>query len=93
MSLHPTPTRLALLRDVRDGKVFTHVIERGDEGAEYVAYLFPDAPTSWQDRQRVDARMVELERAGWVDEAWEDESKADGEWWLTDAGRVVLDGA
>lgn len=49
--LHPTPTRLALLRDV----AHWHVYRR--RGVDY------DSATD----RTVTARMAELERAGWVE--------------------------
>lgn len=80
--LYPTKTRLALLRAIQNSQV------QVDTTAEnFVVVLFPDAPTSWQDRQVVTARVIEVERAGWVElRPW------DG-WQLTAAGRAVLDGA
>jgi len=82
VSLYPTKTRLALLRQVANSQVAT-----GDDGHEVFAW--PDAPTSWQDRVKVTARMDELVRAGWVTT---DEADGPGVWWLlTDDGRKILE--
>lgn len=78
--LFPTPTRLALLRDIDAGHVLVDTTVE-----KFTVVLFPDAPTSWQDRQTVTARVIELEVAGWAELApWHG-------WQLTDAGRAVLD--
>ncbi len=67
--LYPTKTRVALLEHVETGRVFRDVI--GDD------YISAD--------RKVNARIVEVERAGWVQL-----DKTDT-WRLTDAGRAVLD--
>lgn len=81
--LHPTKTRIQLLRDIANGQVLTDITAEPEDGD--VIWLFPDAPTTWQNRTRVTARVQELERAGWV------EQQPNGmDWDLTDAGRKVL---
>lgn len=81
--LYPTPTRLALLRDVANGQVMTDITRNED-----VILLFPNAPTEWQTRQGVTSRVRELERVGWVEEDYDD---GHWEWQVTAAGRAVLD--
>lgn len=76
--LFPTKTRLALLDDVANGQVLTDITEDDD-----VILLFPNAPTEWQSRVRVTARIRELERAGWIHEDTHS-------WRLTAAGHTVL---
>lgn len=84
--LYPTPTRLALLRQVANGQVCTDFMASIDtEGGDDVIVLFPDAPTAWSDRRRVTARIREMEAAGWVREL------TGGDWFLTDAGQALLD--
>lgn len=61
-SLYPTPSRRRLVRQISNGQVVTDITADGD-----VILLFPDAPTSWQDSERVTARVRELEAAGWVE--------------------------
>lgn len=80
--LYPTKTRLALLRQIANSQVMTDLTHDGDGPAPIL--LFPDAPTSWQDRVKVSARVDEMERAGWV----RDEL---GTWIPTEAGYAVLD--
>jgi hypothetical protein len=78
VSLYPTRTRRDLLAAVGNGQVLT------DYTADtFVALLFPDAPTSWQDRVTVTARVREAEQAGWIEEQGSD-------WRLTEAGWAVL---
>lgn len=80
--LYPTPTRLELLRAIQNS-----VVEVDTTADDFTVVLFPYAPTSWQERQIVTARVLEVERAGWVElRPW------DG-YKLTDAGRAILDGA
>ena len=76
---YPTKTRLALLRTVANHQVITDVT-----ADIHLVWLFPDAPTSWFHRERVNARIAELEKAGWV------ECGPDLTWSVTDAGRQVL---
>ena len=80
--LYPTKTRLALLADLDNGQVLTDITAEGDQGD--VIWLYPWAPTQWQDRVKVTARVRELERGGWVEQ-----DEAGISWWLTDAGREV----
>lgn len=82
--LFPTKTRLALLRQVANSQVVTDIVLDVDD--QDVIWLFPDAPTSWQDHIRVTARIREMEHAGWV-------TTVDGvgmSWYPTDAGYAVL---
>jgi hypothetical protein len=82
MDLYPTPTRVNLLRDVDEGRVFTDVTAEHDR-----VVLVPNAPTEWQTQRLVTVRMAEVERAGWVEEY-------DAAMWrLTDKGREILAGA
>lgn len=81
--LYPTPTRLRLLTEIANGQVLTDITREDDQD---VILLFPDAPTSWQDRVKVTARVRELERAGWAEEFLLGPT-----WSLTDAGREVLE--
>lgn len=75
-SLYPTPTRLALLRDIRDGRVrdddeltpMLHFEEDGEAKTANVSYL------TW--------------RMGLADWCQPTETAA---WELTDAGRAVLE--
>lgn len=77
--LYPTPTRLRLLDQIANSQVATDITEDGD-----VIWLWPDAPTSWQDRVKVTARVRELETAGWAEQSH-------GMWWIpTDTGYAVL---
>lgn len=73
--LYPTPTRLALLRDIRDGRVrddadFTPMLHFEDDG---------EAKTA-----RMADRVWEMARAGWC------AARVTSTWELTDAGRAVL---
>lgn len=81
--LHPTKTRLQLLRDVRDGLV----VEGLTEETEGHVWCTADAQYGVPAR-KVTARVHELEGAGWVECA---ENLVD--WRLTDTGQTVLDGA
>jgi hypothetical protein len=78
--LYPTPARLALLRDVDDGKVAddadaTPMLDLGADGFARVA----DA-------------IWTMKRAGWVElPPGTDEPDEPGTWRLTDAGRAVLE--
>jgi hypothetical protein len=78
-NLYPTPTRLALLREVAAGNVIEGITEETDGHTWLV-----DPETG--DRRKVCARIEEALKAGWVvqDEAF---------WRLTRTGRAVLDGA
>lgn len=82
MSLFPTKTRLALLRAVANGQVHTDWTVD-----EFRAVLFPDAPTSWQDASTVTARVLEVEREGWIEERG-----STGEWRLSEEGLRILAG-
>lgn len=79
---YPTPTRLALLRDVAAGEVCCY-----RNGESYLG----------TGDRRVTARMAELRAAGWVELAVLTHTRADDvtyqQWRLTDAGRAMLDGA
>lgn len=79
--LYPTKTRLALLRDIRDG----HVIEGPVEPWAGDVWNTARAETGDQAR-KVTARVHELEDAGWV-ECGGDLTT----WSLTAAGRAVLE--
>lgn len=81
--LYPTPTRLRLLAEIVNGQVLTDITRDDDQD---VIWLFPDAPTSWQDRVKVTARVRELEAAGWVEEFILGPT-----WQPTSAGRDVLE--
>lgn len=73
--LHPTKTRLAMLRAV-------------DSDTDRVWWCYEDGQSYWDaaDGQRkVTSRMDELDRAGWVVT-----EPAGSRWLLTDAGRAVL---
>ena len=88
VSLYPTKTRLALLRQVANSQVQAQYFDETQAFDEPRAVLFPDAPTSWQDRRIVTARMRELERAGWVREP----ALGDfGTYQVTDEGRKILE--
>lgn len=78
--LYPTKTRLALLREVADGRIML--------GAGGIAYGGPCY--SVVTGRTVTARIAEMFHAGWVEPA---EGTEGGYWSLTDAGRAVLDGA
>ena len=78
--LFPTKTRVELLRQVANSQVLTDLTVD-----EFTVWLFPDAPTSWQDRVKVTARIRELDGAGWIAE------NAVGDWLVTDGGRAVLE--
>lgn len=90
MSLHPTPTRLHLLRAVAVGRVYHEAPE--DDGVPGGDFLYHGKP------QKVTARCAELRRAGWIEPPpmlnlgthYRAES---GPWRITDAGRLVLDAA
>lgn len=78
--LFPTPTRLALLREVAAGNVMEVVTEE-TEGHTWLLPVEVD-----EKPRKVCARIDEMLRAGWViqDEAF---------WRITHTGRAVLDGA
>ncbi|GAA4439103.1 hypothetical protein [Phytohabitans houttuyneae] len=75
--LHPTPTRLALLADVRAGRVFR----------DTVGYSYIDGGT------RVTARVAEMAAAGWAElhDTGQHRSFQLPRWRLTDVGREVLE--
>jgi hypothetical protein len=79
--LYPTKTRLQLLREIANSQVLTDILNVDED----VILLFPDAPTSWQDRVKVTTRVRELEAAGWIAES------AEGEWRLAPGGRAILE--
>lgn len=81
--LYPTKTRLGLLAEIANGQVLTDITADDD-----VILLFPWAPTQWQDRVKVTARVREMERAGWVET-----DTAGVTWQLTERGRAFLDAA
>lgn len=83
--LYPTKTRLALLRQVANSQVITDISPEADD--QDVIWLFPDAPTSWQWRTRVTARIREMEHAGWVTEG----DHIGATWYPTDTGYDVLE--
>jgi hypothetical protein len=74
-ALYPTKTRLNLLRAVRDG----WILDDPRDGHTY----WVDPP---DDPFRVDARVREAERAGWIVLDVEDGIN----WHLADAGQAVL---
>jgi len=78
VSRHPTPTRLALLRDVAAGNV---ILAGGRKPAATLQ------AANRQAARRVDIPIGEMERAGWIERP--DRTAA---WRLTDAGREVLGG-
>ena len=88
VSLYPTKTRLALLRQVANSQVQAQYFDETQAFDEPRALLFPDVPTSWQDPRLVTARMRELQRAGWVREP---ELGDFGTWQVTDEGRKILE--
>lgn len=86
--LYPTPTRLALLRDVDDGRVSRSIWSSGQSDA------------SSRTGCRVTAAIEEMSAAGWVvlnPQRWQTADVVTGHgyelqyWQLTDAGRAVLD--
>jgi hypothetical protein len=81
--LYPTKNRRALLDAIANGQVLTDITAPVLD----VIVLFPNAPTEWQTRQTVTARVRELERAGWVEE-----DDAGVEWRTTDAGEAARTG-
>lgn len=78
-ALFATKTRLKLLAEVAAGRVMTDTTAADD-----VIWLCPNAPTDWETRERVTARVRELEAAGWV------EQPHPVDWRLTLAGWTVL---
>lgn len=86
MALHPTPTRIALLDEVRAG----HIRREYRTG-------FPDRDFDIRAEVRVSARIAAAEQAGWVElDATTYSTGTQGllvrYWRLTAAGREVLDG-
>lgn len=77
MSLHPTPTRIALLRDVAAGHVYTS----GDDGE-----IYNDARG---DHRKVSARLIELFRPRWVKPVPREDAVQG--WAVADDGQAVLD--
>lgn len=81
--LYPTPTRLALLREVDARNVCDGSLHSDDrhEGQTLLVPVMHDEPI-----RRVTAAVREMESAGWVE-------LPDGHaiWHLTAAGRAVLD--
>lgn len=76
--LHPTPTRLALLRAVAAGEVHEDTFR-----APYKSH---------HGRDNVTARIDDLYRAGWISFG-EPAARWRRAWQLTDAGRAVLEAA
>jgi hypothetical protein len=85
--LYPTPTRLALLRDVADPEtsVLEHWSWRTDK--RYTEIRYPDG-----DRRQANARIEELRAAGWVrlGSPSHPSMYASRPWELTDAGRKLF---
>jgi hypothetical protein len=85
MSLHPTPSRLALLQAISDG----------DVQREYPILPDPEVDV-WlgAGRRTVTARVAELEREGWVKlgQPLHPHHKATRPWLVTPAGRMILAG-
>lgn len=84
--LHPTPTRLALLRDVAGGSVRREYNTEPQTEHDY---------NTWAGR-RVCARVAEAKAAGWVElDGTKFSTGVHGflvsYWRLTEAGRSVLD--
>lgn len=77
--LHPTPTRIALLRDVQAGRV------RDD--TDFAPHLHYDEDGAEKTTRVADAIWA-MERAGWVHQV-----TLDHVWRLTPAGRTVLEEA
>lgn len=73
--LYPTPTRLALLRDVAAGNVLDGVTPETDGHTWLV--VAPFVPL------KVCARIQEMDAAGWVE-------RGEPFWRITEAGTVVL---
>lgn len=79
MSLYPTPTRLALLREI-DAE---NVTDGAEDDETYL--IDPDPP---YDSRKVTARVDEMQRAGWCDL----DDRRPYLWVLTQPGRDVLAG-
>lgn len=78
--LHPTRTRLALLAEVDADNVCDGLTD------EYDGHIWlVDTAPPFDPPQKVTARVLELEKAGWVEQGPDGAS-----WRLTDAGRDVL---
>lgn len=73
--LHPTPTRLQLLRDVRAGLVF--------QDRAQISHI--------SGGPRVDNRITEMRQAGWVELVVDVSGIGMPMWQLTTAGLAVLD--
>lgn len=89
MSLYPTKTRLALLADVADGRVYGRYVAASTAFDSYSLREDGRGPGS-----KVTSRMVELEQAGWVRRGTAQSTSyfSRRPWCLTDAGRAVLAG-
>jgi hypothetical protein len=74
VTLHPTPTRLELLREVAAGQVVDHSI-----------HLIPYLDRGDGTATRVSAQIDEMYDAGWVAQAPDSMI-----WHVTDAGRALL---
>lgn len=79
--LHPTKTRLALLAEVVADNVLDGLTDETDGDIWLI-----DAAPPFDPPRKVTARMLELEKAGWVEQG-----PGIGSWRLTDAGRAVLE--
>lgn len=87
--LHPTPTRLNLLRDIADGLV---VVYPGE--AAFVVPSLSEFYDPFNDRRRkVTGRVNELVNAGWVELRVFSSDLSPDLWVLTEAGRKVLEEA
>ncbi|HEX5997335.1 MAG TPA: hypothetical protein VFY84_19520 [Jiangellales bacterium] len=84
MSLYPTKTRLALLRDVRDGVVLDLIDDTIDPGQEIPTWNTAGAEDGFPAR-RVTAAITAMCREGWVTLGSDHMT-----WRLTDKGRAVL---
>lgn len=81
MSLHPTPTRLELLDAVRRGDVFEGLTE------QFEGHTWDTTDAEYgHEAVKVDARIRELEQAGWV--ALPDDPPV--VWQLTELGEQIL---
>jgi hypothetical protein len=83
MSLFPTKTRLALLQAVRAGEVFL---------ARWSTSVPMCVPGGYGRAHSVKARIAEARAAGWVSLGVDPDEYGRRYFYLTDAGRAVLDG-
>lgn len=85
--LHPTPTRLALLRDIADPDVQVYRCRRFSSDKLESAVKRP-----YELERKVTAQTDEMERAGWIRLGHADHPSmyAPRAWELTDLGRQVL---